>query len=291
MQAPVGPATTPELVAAVSGLGCLGTLAASWTDPQALRERIRAVRAAVDEPFCVNLVLAFDQRERLRAVLEEGVGLVSFAWGIDRELIEQAHDGHARVLVQVGDVTEASMAVAAGADVLIVQGIEAGGHVQGHGPLLDLLRTIRPAVQVPIVAAGGIGDAAAAAQALAAGADGYACGTVFLAATEANVHPLYLDRLIAADASDTELTTMFDGGWPDAPHRLLRNSTFESSTEPKRRDVIAGRRGVAIERYSSAQPTRETTGDVEAMAMYAGTSVGCVTRSEPAADIARRLSS
>ena len=128
-------------------------------------------------------------------------------------------------------------AVRAGADALIVQGVEAGGHVQATRPLAELLREIAPAVRVPVIAAGGIADAAGVEAARDAGADAVACGTVFLAAEEADAHPVYVDRLIAAEAADTTLTTVFDGGWPDAPHRVLRNDTvtaWEAAGMPAR---------------------------------------------------------
>ena len=298
MQAPIGPATTPALVSAVSAAGALGTLAATWTDPAALQQQVRSVRAVVGPEFCVNLVLAFDQRERLEVVLGEGVRFISFSWGIDRDLIGRAHDRGAVVLVQVGDVTAAVDAAESGADIVIVQGVEAGGHVQGTRPLLELLRKVRAVLEVPIVAAGGIGDGESTRAALAAGADAVACGTAFLAATEADVHPAYLDRLISASATDTVLTTIFDGGWPKAPHRVIRNETYASwvaAGEPDRGkrpgsgDVIATRDGIPITRYSDAQPTISTTGDIEAMALYAGTSVSHLSRIASAAKITQAI--
>jgi nitronate monooxygenase len=298
MQAPIGPATTPELVTAVAGTGALGTLAASWTHPAKLRSQIRAIRSTLEVPFCLNLVLAFDQSERLEVSLEEGVALLSLSWGFSEELIRRAHDGGAGVLVQVGDLAGAARAAEAGADALIVQGSEAGGHVQGASPLLELVRDVRPVVDLPLVAAGGIADAVAVRRAIDAGADAVACGTAFLAAHEADVHPRYLERLIEVEAGDTVLTSIFDGGWPDAPHRVIRNETltrWESAgrptagARPGEGDVVATRRGESIARYSDAQPTRETSGQVDAMAMYAGTSASSIRRSEPAATIARRL--
>ena len=224
MQAPVGPATTLELACAVSGVGALGTVAASWAEPASLRTQVRDIRAVVGSRFCVNLVLAFDQRERLKVVVEEAVGFVSFSWGIDAGLIEQAHAAGVVVLVQVGDIAGGLEAAAAGADLVIAQGIEAGGHVQGTMPLVELLDGLRPLLDLPIIAAGGIADSGSARAALDAGADGVACGTAFLAAREADVHPAYLDRLLHADAPDAVLTTAFDIGWPDAPHRVLRTT-------------------------------------------------------------------
>jgi nitronate monooxygenase len=298
MQAPVGPAATPDLVAAVCRTGALGTLAASWAPVCELREQIRSLRAGVDAPFCVNLVLAFEQRERLLAVLEEGTPVVSFSWGVDAELVRLAHEAGASVLVQVGDVGEATTATAAGADGLIVQGVEAGGHVQASGPLNELLREIRPQLRLPFVAAGGIADDESAKDALDSGADAIACGTLFLAAAEADVHPTYLDRLVGADDIDTRLTTLFDGGWPNAQHRVIRNETFDAweaagmparGFRPGEEEPVALRDGRPVLRYDDAQPTGGTTGNIAAMAMYAGTSARAVDRQEPASRIVERL--
>jgi nitronate monooxygenase len=286
MQAPVGPATTTRLVKAVSRVGALGTLAASWTEPAELRKQVQDVRVSVGRRFCVNLVLAFDQRARLDVVLDEGVRFVSFSWAIDTEFIQEAHDAGAVVLVQVGDIGAAREAAEAGADVIVAQGVEAGGHVQGTTPLVDLLDALRPILDLPIVAAGGIADGASARAAVAAGAAGVACGTAFLAAFEADVHPDYLARLLRAVGSDTVLTTAFDIGWPDAPHRVIRNDTLANwnaagkptrGSRPGEDEVIATRAGTAVVRYSDAQPTMDTAGAIGSMALYA------VCRSPPCA--------
>lgn len=297
MQAPIGPATTEELVTAVSRVGALGTLAASWTDPLTLRQQLRGIGSVVGEQFCVNLVLHFDQRERLEIVLEEGAAFVSFSWGVDRHLIEQALEAGAVVLVQVGDAAAGQEAADAGASIVIAQGVEAGGHVQGTTRLRDLLGEMRPVVDLPILAAGGIGNAAAARAAIDAGADGVACGTAFLAAIEADVHPGYIEGLIGATAADTVLTTAFDIGWPDAPHRVLSNDTLAAwgaagcprSGRPGEGDVIAVRRGSSVVRYSDAQPTTDTEGDVGSMALYAGTSVDSVRHRARAEEIVRGI--
>ena len=149
------------------------------------------------EPFCVNLVLAFEQREGLIVDLQAGAKVVSLSWGVNPELIGLARASGAFVLVQVGTPDEAAAAARAGADALIVQGVEAGGHVQATRPLVELLREVRPRVQVALVAAGGIADSTSLKEARDAGADAVADGTVFLASHEADVHPTYLDRLIA----------------------------------------------------------------------------------------------
>jgi nitronate monooxygenase len=298
MQAPIGPATTPELVSAVTSTGALGALAASWTRPETLRRQLRAIQAATGVDYCVNLVLAFDQEERLEVVLGEGARYVSFSWGIDGELIGRARERGVVVLVQVGDVASAVEAAERGAEVVIAQGVEAGGHVQGRTPLRELVREMRRVLELLIVAAGGIADVASARAALEAGADAVACGTAFLVAHEADVHPTYLDRLLHASAADTVLTTVFDVGWPDAPHRVLRNDTYatwESTGRPTpgarhgEGEVVGTRNASPIVRYSDAQPTSNTAGDIAAMALYAGTSVGHVYQRASAGEITKAL--
>jgi nitronate monooxygenase len=267
-------------------------------EPAVLGEQVRSLRAVSGEPFCVNFVLAFEQRERLIVALEAGATIVSLSWGVDPELVGLAHERGVFVLLQVGTVDDAIAAVSAGADALIVQGMEAGGHLQATRPLLELLREIRPRLRLPLVAAGGIADSISFQKARDAGADAVACGTVFLAAEEADVHPTYLDRLIKADASDTTVTSVFDRGWPNAPHRVIRNHTITAweacgmptpGQRPGEGESIAVRNGHAVVRYGFAQPTLDTAGELELMAMYAGTSVRAIKHLEPAARIIDRL--
>jgi nitronate monooxygenase len=298
MQAPIGPAASPELVAAVSAAGGIGCLGASWTEPPALREQIRAVARSTDRPFCVNLVLAFDQAERLEVVAEEGVAMVSFSWGIEAPLAARAHAAGCLVLAQVASAGEALAAVRSGCDAIVAQGVEAGGHVQGETALLELLGEVCRAVDVPVIAAGGIAGNDGARAAISAGAAGIAMGTRFLATPEADVHPGYAERLVAAGADSTVLTHVFDGGWPDAAHRVLRNSTYTaweaagrpaSGERPGEGETVAEVEGVAIPRYAADEPRRATTGDIEAMCLYAGCGVGLVTAVEPAAAVVERI--
>jgi nitronate monooxygenase len=294
MQAPLGGCATQQLVSAVSQAGGLGTLAASWTEPDLLRERIRLITRATDRPFCVNLVLEFEQAERLEVVAEEHAPIISFSFGLRPELVARARASGARVLVQVGSADSARSAAAAGADALIVQGVEAGGHVQSVVGLLPLLAEVRRAVSLPVLAAGGIGDPTSARAALAAGAEAVVMGTRFLASDESEAHPAYKECLLKAEARDTVLTGLFDVGWEDSPHRVLRNSTYErweaagapaNAGRPGEGEEVAG----GIPRYASNPPLAGLEGDIEAMAMYAGQSVGTITAVEPAAAIVERF--
>ena len=298
MQAPIGPATMPDLVAAVAAAGGLGTLAGSWTAPGVLREQVAELQRRLEQPFCVNLVLAFDQRERLELLAEMRVPVVSFSWGVDQAVFERAKAGGIAVLVQVGNLESGMLAASLGADGLIAQGIEAGGHVQSRLLVGELVRGRREHLRLPLIAAGGIADARAVNAALSAGADGIAAGSVYLAAAEADVHPTYRQLVLDSSGSDTLITELFDVGWPSAPHRTLRNQTVEawmaagrppSGERPGEGDEIAWRDGRAILRYSDAQPTRTTTGDIPAMALYAGLGIDSITEPGDAAAITERL--
>ena len=294
MQAPVGGAATARLASEVSQAGGLGALGASWTEPGVLRERIRSITRVTDRPFCVNLVLDFEQDERLEVAVEERAPIVSFSFGLSPQLIARARAGGARVLVQVASADAGRAAADAGADALIVQGVEAGGHVQGVVGLLPLLAEVRRAVSLPLLAAGGIGDPASARAALASGALAVVMGTRFLATDECDAHPSYKARLLEAQARDTVLTQLFDVGWPGSPHRVIRNSTYKqweaaggppSGERPGEGEEVAS----GVPRYASDPPLVRTEGDIEAMAMYAGRSVGAIAKVEPAAAIVERF--
>src|SRR5205807_1187948 len=161
-----------------------------------------------------------------RAALTEAADrspLVEFFWAApDRELVDIVHASGARAGWQIGSTDEARAAQDVGCDLLVAQGIEAGGHVRGSVGLLALLDEVCRAVEVPVIAAGGIGTGRAMAAALTAGADAVRVGTRFIAATESIAHPEYIDALIHATAADTVITTALGEGWPDAPHRVLR---------------------------------------------------------------------
>ena len=293
MQAPLGRGAAARLAIAVSQAGGLGTLGASWTEPAALREQIRSIGRATDRPFCVNLVLDFEQDERLEVAVEERVPWVSFSFGMHPRLIARAHAGGMRAMVQVASAEAAGAAADAGADALIVQGVEAGGHVQSVVGLLPLLAEVSRAVSLPLLAAGGIADPVSARAALAAGATAVVMGTRFVASEECDAHPRYKARLLEAEGRETVLTRLFDVGW-DAPHRVLRNSTYqrweaagrpEAGQRPNEGEEIAP----GIVRYAVNLPLSASKGDVEAMAMYAGQGVGAIDTVESAAAIIERF--
>jgi nitronate monooxygenase len=300
VQAPMGGAVTPALAAAVSNAGGLGTLPLSWVTTEEIRGTVAEMTALTDRPFGVNLILEWDQRDRLTAALEAGAPVISLFWGDAAELVPEAHDAGAVVFVSVGSVDEAARAAAAGADVVVAQGWEAGGHVRGTITTLALVPRVVDVVDpVPVVAAGGIADGRGLAAVLALGASGAWIGTRFLAARESSIHDDYRQRVLEAAETDTYYGDLFDGGWPAAPHRVLRNSTVEAweaagrpapGERPGEEDDVAARGdGAPVKRYASATPHSSMTGEIEALPNWAGQGVGLVTRIQPAAEIVQEL--
>jgi nitronate monooxygenase len=280
VQAPIGSASTPALVAAVSEAGGLGVLAGSWRTPDQLRAAIEEIRGLTDLPFAVNLVLQWDQHERLAVCLEGGVPLISLFWGDPAQYVEACHAAGARVLHTVAAAGEARRAVEAGVDCIVAQGVEAGGHVWGEVAALPLVPAVVDAVSpVPVLAAGGIGDGRGLAAALALGAAGVWLGTRFVASDEAHAHPGWQQAIVEATGSATRLTTLFDRGWEEAPARVLRTPLYDAWEAAGRPEG---------ERYGDDPPL---PGDPSPLlrALYAGQSAGLVGDVAGAAELVRRI--
>ncbi|MDQ6730626.1 MAG: nitronate monooxygenase [Actinomycetota bacterium] len=301
VQAPMGSAAVPALAAAVGKAGALGTVALTWVADVA--GVVRETAALTGRPFGGNLVLAWDQHHRLDQALEAGLKIVSLTWGDPGPYVERTHDAGALAMHTVGSADEARRAAACGVDVIVAQGWEAGGHVLGQVATLPLVPAVVDAVApVPVIAAGGIGDARGVAAVLALGAQAAWLGTRFLLADEAPVHAEYRRRLIAAAETDPEwYANLYDVGWPDAPHRALRNSTAEAweiagrpspGDRPGEGEAVAHLgSGEPLVRYSSALALKGSTGDVEALSLWAGQSVALARLTQPAAEIVAELTS
>jgi nitronate monooxygenase len=296
VQAPIGSPCSVALVAAASGAGALGMLAGSWDPVPVLRAKIDQVRGHTTEPFGVNLVLQWPQHHRLVACLDAGIRVISTFWGDPAAVNKRIHSAGAIHLHTVGTVDEARRAAEAGVDVIVAQGWEAGGHVRGDVGSLALVPAVVDAVSpVPVIAAGGIADGRGLAAALVLGAQAGWVGSAFLLAQEAATEPGYQSRLLDANADDTTHGMIFDGGWPDAPHRVLRNSTvqtWEAAGRPSRgsrpaEDEVVGHTpgGNPIHRYDDLAPYRGVQGETEAMALYAGQGVGLLRKMQPAVSI------
>lgn len=302
LQAPIGGVSTPELVAAVSNAGGLGMLSVTWREPNALRMLLRETRSLTTRPFGVNLVLAFDIEERLNICLAEGMRIVSFFWGNPARFIPMVHGRGGLIMQTVGSAADARNAVEAGVDMIVAQGVEAGGHVCGEVGAISLIPCVVDVVpNTPVIAAGGIADGRGIAAALCLGAAGAMLGTRFVMSREANAHPDYQAAISSASETDTAyLENLFDRGWRNAAHRTLKNSTYRSWTQagkpasgmrPSENEYIAELSGGSrIPRYSSEAPTRQlANGLAEAMALYAGQSAGLIGDVKPAAEIVKDL--
>jgi nitronate monooxygenase len=283
------------------GLGQIGIL-----PPALLRADIAAHRERSDRPVAVNLLLPFARREHWD-VAREADAVVTF-WGPPHRHADGVW------LHQCGSVEEARAAADAGADAVIAQGVEAGGHVRGTTPGLELLERMRAALPAgfPVWLAGGIAERADVETALAAGADGVVVGTRFLLSEESDAHPEYKRRLLGAQ--DTVLTELFGAGWPAAPHRVIRNAATERWLGGDDRGpgwVRALHRASApalsrlpismMQRVSGSQrpgmpllgPAAPTTGDpdslLDAGPLYAGETVRRIGDVRPAGELVREL--
>lgn len=211
----------PELATAVAAAGGLGTL--GLAPAAGLRAGIRQMRdGAAGRAVAVNLLMPFVRRAHVDVCVEERIDIAVMAFGIDRAMITRLTEGGVLVFVMVGTDRQARQAIGWGADGLIAQGCEAGGHIAGDTSALAFLpRAIEAAGDRPVLLAGGIADAQDARAALTAGADGVVAGTRFLLTHEARAHPAYQRRILATDK--TFRTTLFGLGWP-APHRVVANA-------------------------------------------------------------------
>jgi NAD(P)H-dependent flavin oxidoreductase YrpB (nitropropane dioxygenase family) len=275
-------------------------LALTWMSTDEAVRRVRRVRELTDRPFGVNFVLDFPIDELLDACLAEGVPIISTTWGNPAATSEHIHARGAIHLHTISTVEEASRATASGVDVVVAQGWEAGGHVRGDVTTLALTpAVVDVVVPTPVIAAGGIGDGRGLAAVLTLGAQAGWLGTRFLTATEAATHDVYRSRLLEASGEDAVHTECFDGGWANAPHRVLFNSTMALWTEagsprkgarPGEGDVIAtAGETQTFHRYDDMPPLPNMEGDLEAMALYAGQSVGLIQTSGSALEIVEQL--
>jgi NAD(P)H-dependent flavin oxidoreductase YrpB (nitropropane dioxygenase family) len=291
------------LAVAVSEAGGLGTI--GFLAPDGLRAEIAAARRLTSRPLAVNLLLPFARRAHFEAA-SAADAVVTF-WGAP------ARHTPGVWIHQCGSVDEALRARAAGADAVIAQGIEAGGHVRGTTPALELLDRVRAAVpdDYPVLSAGGIADVSDVRAHLDAGAAAIVCGTRFLLSEESDAHPAYKERLLAA--RETVLTELFGAGWP-APHRVVANAATDRWLAADRRGpawLRAAHRATAPAlarlpiglqgRMASAQSPRSPlfgplaatadgpVGLIEAGPLYAGQSVARIDAVGPAGELVRSL--
>jgi NAD(P)H-dependent flavin oxidoreductase YrpB (nitropropane dioxygenase family) len=301
VQAGMGAVAGHELAAAVSEAGGLGTIAGARA---AIAAEVAAARRLTGRPIAVNLLLPFLRPGDVEAAAAADV-IVTF-WGVPRRLAATTW------IHQCGSVDEAKAAAAAGADAVIAQGVEAGGHVRGTTPALELLDQVRTAVKIPVLVAGGIVDVQGVREAVDAGAVAAVVGTRFLLSDESHAHPEYKRRCL--DARETVLTELFGLGWPDAPHRVIPNAATRRWLRQDDRGPLWIRTGnrittrlanlvpVAVQNralnaqlswlpFLMAQPPTDDgpTTVIDGRPLYAGGNVGRITDIRSAAELVKLL--
>lgn len=307
VSAPMGFLAGPELAAAVSNAGGLGIMSSSANPPAVLRNEIRRLRSLTNKPFGVNVLLSgphvpFSVESIVDVCLEERVPILSTFWGDPTPFVARAHAVGVKVIDQVGSVADALRAARAGVDVIIAQGVEAGGHIAGNVTTMALVpRVVDSVAPIPVVAAGGIADARGFVAALALGAQGAVIGTRLIATPEAYAHPVYKQKVLDANEDQTVRTTLFGFGWPNAPHRTLRTPFVEHwlpeeargseqrSDEPRIGETKIGGQSMPLLRFMGFPPTPDASGDLDSMDFLAGQGVGLVKEIKPAAEVVKEF--
>lgn len=289
----------PALAAAVCEAGGLGTIGSDINPPDVLRDLVRQTKTLTKRPFGVDLIGDFVTDEHVSVLIEEQVALAIFFWTLPTPgHVERLKQAGIKVWMQIGRVAEADQAAALGADALIVQGAEAGGHNRAEASTMTLFPCIRRRFPgLPLLAAGGI-----MAAALVLGADAVWCGSRFLAAHEAEAHDSYKERVLSADVGDTAILSIYGPEWPDQPMRAIVNDgaraalgrEAEAIEDAKGQTIgstVLNGQTIPVPRYSAILPTRGFDGNIEQACLTAGQSAGNIDAILPAGEIVRRMTS
>ena len=302
LSAPLGGGTAgPELAAAVCDAGGFGFLGMGGLPALVIREQIRETRRRTSRPFGAGLLLPLLEGGEIEACVDERVSALLFFWGDVAPHMEKAKRAGIRVFAQVGSVGEAKAAAAAGVDAIVAQGYEAGGHVRGTTSIVTLVPAVCQAVApLPVIAAGGIATGRGLVVALGLGAEAALMGTRFVASEESRASDEYKQRIVRARAEDTVHTMLFDIGWPDAAHRVIRNKAVDeweaagrppSGQRPGEGTIVGqmriGDAMTAVPRYFVGAPMIGFEGDLDYTALYAGESCNLVNDIKPVATIVR----
>ncbi|MCI5873418.1 MAG: enoyl-[acyl-carrier-protein] reductase FabK [Roseburia sp.] len=271
-----------HLAAAVSNAGGLGLIGAASAPPEVVREQIREVKKRTDKPFGVNVMLLNpNAADVARIVIEEGVPVVTTGAGSPAKFMEAWKQAGVTVIPVVASVAMAKMMERAGADAVVAEGMESGGHI-GAQTTMALVPQVADAVQIPVIAAGGIADGRGVAAALMLGAEGVQMGTRFITAKESIVHPGYKERVIKARDIDSEVTGMSTGH----PIRVLRN-------QMSREYLKMEKEGASFEEleHLTLGSLRKAVvdGDVVHGSLMAGQSAGLVKKEQTCEEILTEL--
>ncbi len=289
IQAPMDGPVTPDLAAAVTNAGALGSLPLTWLTADQVPTAIESVRAQTNGLFFGNYVLSFEPKTYDLAI-DAGVPAIQFSWGIPTAaMIDRLRERSLPMGIQVTDADSAKQALDLGADFLVCQGIEAGGHVQAYQPLHAALEeALAVAGEVPVAASGGMATGHDIRRWISMGAAAAVLGTRFVATQESVAHPRYKQMLLDGTGGDTVFTVCLNKEWPNATHRIFRNDTFRmwnaagcppAGRRPGEHDVIAVIEDTdpvqTFVRYLNNTPVESMTGDdVMGLGVFAGLGVG-----------------
>lgn len=274
------------MASAVSNARGLGVLGLGGMLPEAMRSVIAETRKLTTRAFGANIIMPMMQEGQIDTCFDENIPLMVLFWGDPTPYINDAHKRGVMVVSQCGDVEEAVLAAEAGVDGVIVQGTEAGGHVKATRPLREVVtETIKELGSLPVIASGGIATGADIAAALQLGASAVSMGTRFVATEEALALDRYKSLITETDSKRTVLTKLFDIGWPDAAHRVIRNKAYDdweaagsppSGTRPDENEIIGelgdGANAMELPRFSVVPPMDNYHGDLGEAALYCGES-------------------
>ena len=301
IQAPTAGAVTTELVSSVANSGALGGLPLTWTSPKNTHKRIKAIQKATQGSFYANFVLQFEPVV-LEKAIEAGIKIVQFSWGIpSKDVVVKIKNAGIVLGIQVTSEGSAKAAIDAGADYLVCQGTEAGGHVHASRPLAKALeRVLKVAENIPVVASGGIATGKDIRKYMELGAAGVVMGSRFVATKESGAHPEYKNALVKSTADDTVFTVCLNKGWGNATHRIIRNKTFEmweaagcppEGKKPGEEDILVTFKesDEKVIRYQSHVPNTDMEGKVTEIGMYAGEGVGHITDIPSVDEVIKRL--
>jgi len=287
----MGSIYAPDLVSAVSRAGGLGALGCHSLSPEQVRAAAAAIRGKTDKPFALNFLI-FDMRENsFAAALELRPNVMAFAWPRRdqdfKPIIARAHGAGCKVTFMAGGVPEAVRAAEAGADVIVAQGTEGGGHVGWQASLPLIPMVVDAVAPLPVLAAGGIADGRGLAAALALGADGVLLGTRFLASTESPLHPNFKQAIVESDGHDTQLSEIPDIAagkvWPGAMARSKRNRFIERWTS--REWALRQQQAEALAQVQEARKR----GDRDEAPLSMGQDAGLIREVRPAGEIVARI--
>ena len=287
----MGSVFAPDLVAAVSNAGGLGTLGGSNLSPEQIHNAVADIRSKTSKPFGLNFLIFNMHEDRFAAALRERPAVIAFAWPrADQDLktlVARAHDVGAKVTFMIGGVREALRARDAGADVIVAQGTEGGSHVglQASLPLVPMV--VDAVTPTPVLSAGGIADGRGLAAALALGADGVLLGTRFLASVESPLHANFKQAIVESDGHDTVLSEIPDLAsgevWPGALSRTRRNRFIEH---------WAGREWAIRQNQAevlAAVKAARARGDADEAPLAFGQDAGLIHDIPPAGEIVARM--